>query len=669
MSVQQQIQDLREKIRQYDHHYYVMSDPLVSDKDYDDLMKTLEKLEQDNPELITLDSPTQRVSGGVSEGFTTVAHRVPMLSLENTYELDEITKWEEKIKRHLGRDEDIEYIVELKMDGVSGSVIYKNGSLKTGATRGDGTTGEDVTANIRTIKEIPLKLLAKAIPEEIEIRGEIFMDKQSFNLLNKSRVKDDQQSFANARNATSGSLKLLDTNEVLKRPLRFYAHSFGYAEGIGFNTHSDFLEFCRSSGVPVNQFTKSFSSIEEVSNYCYKVQEETREKLNYDIDGMVIKVNDYRLREELGATMKSPRWAVAYKFPAMQATTVVNDVDFGVGRTGAITPRAILEPVECGGVTISHATLHNFDEVKRLDIRIGDTVLIERAGDVIPKVVKVIVEERKEGSKSIQVPEVCPACGSKIEKLKEEDVVYYCINSLCPGQLRRSLEHFASKKAMDIDGLGESVVEELVNTDAVKMISDIYSLDLMQISRLPLFKEKKTQNLYDALEKSKSQSLARFLFGLGIKHVGEKASKVLAEKYENIDRFFELDIEELLMIDDIGDVIAESVVNFFDSNTTKETIGEFKAAGLSLKQTKTLQESSVFEGKKFVLTGELIDITRSQAKNIIESNGGVVVSSVSSKTDYVLVGTNPGSKLVKARQLGVVVIDKDEFSDLLKKER
>lgn len=666
MDEKAEIEKLKEEIRKHDHRYYVLSDPVISDKEYDDLIDRLEELETQYPGLITSDSPTQRVSGGISEGFDVIRHRVPMLSLDNTYSMNEIDKWQERIKRHLGRHEPVEYAVELKVDGVSASLTYRDGELIVGATRGDGMSGEDITVNLRTVRCVPLRLLDESCPREIEIRGEVFMDKIDFVRLNENRSRQGLAVFANARNATSGSLKLLDPSEVKKRPLKFYAHSFGYADGAAFKTHSEFFEFCFKNGLMVNSYTKIFSTLQEVKDYCLYIQDEVRHQLEFDIDGIVIKVNSYALRDELGSTMKSPRWAVAYKFPASQATTSVKDVDFGVGRTGAITPRAVLEPVECGGVTISHATLHNFDEVTRLDIRIGDRVLVERAGDVIPKIVKVITDQRNGSEVRIKIPVQCPSCSGRVEKYNDKDVMFYCVNPLCPAQLSRSLEHFASKKAMNIDGMGESVVDALVEHGFVKRLSDIYKLDIFQLLQLPLFKQKKAQNLISAIEKSKEQKLDRFLFALGVRHVGEKAARLLALKYGNIERFFELSEEELIGIDEIGQVIAESITDFFSRQETKSEIELFRAAGLQLVFSEGKYVSETFKGKKFVLTGELSGMTREQARSIIEEHAGTVVTSVSSRTDYVLAGAEPGSKYFRAAELGVKIINKEEFLKMIK---
>lgn len=662
------IDQLREEIRRHDYRYYVMSDPIVSDKEYDELLNELQCFEKENPEFLTSDSPTQRVGGAVADGFATIEHSVLMLSLDNSYSLDDIDAWYDKVLRKLGRDEDIDFVVELKLDGVSCALAYENGQLVQAATRGDGQTGELITDNAKTVKSIPLRLYGQNFPAYFEPRGEVFIDNEGFQKINIDRDAADENRFANPRNATSGSLKLLDSAITAKRRLRFYLHSFGDIRDISCATHMELLDKCKEWGLPVNPYTKKLKSIDEVKRYCIEVQEELRDKLDYEIDGMVIKVNSFSLRDELGFTMKSPRWAIAYKFPARQVTTKLKNVDFGVGRTGAITPRAVLEPVECGGVTISYATLHNFDEVLRLGIKIGDTVLVERAGDVIPKIVKVIKEKRTGVEAAIGIPKECPVCEGVVGKIKEEDVVLFCLNPLCPAQLRRSLEHFAARKAMDIEGLGESVVEELVNRNMIKELPDLYSLTIIDLLQLPLFKHKKAQNLIDAIVKSKEQPLSRFLFALGIRYVGEKAAKILAQNYGTIDMLAGAKLEDLENINEIGSVIAKSVVDFFMQPHVQQLIDKFKFYGLNLKEEKEEFNSLILDGKKFVLTGELNGMTRLEAKKNIESNGGSVVSAVSKKTNYVLAGANPGSKYLKAQQLGITILSEEDFLKIIKNE-
>jgi DNA ligase (NAD+) len=488
------------------------------------------------------------------------------------------------------------------------------------------------------------------------------MSKAAFHKVNEARKTSGEALFANPRNATSGSLKQLDRRITASRHLSFFAQSMGVCEGIAFRAYTEYLAYCKRVGIPVNPYTKTFSSIDAVAAYCLQVQNELRDTLPYEIDGMVIKVDSAALRDELGSTMKSPRWAVAYKFPAYQMTTIVRDVEFGVGRTGAITPVAILEPTACGGVTISRATLHNFDEIVRLDLRIGDTVLVERAGDVIPKVVKVIAEKRTGCEKVLAVPANCPVCGGTVEKSSDEDAIQFCVNPLCTAQLKRAIEHFASRKAMDIEGLGEAVAEVLVDQGRVTTLPDVYKLDEFDFMMLPLFKEKRATNLTNAIRASKTAGLSRFLYALGIRQVGEKAAKTLARRYRDIDALSKATREELQMITDVGPVVAENIVMFFSRQETKDAIERFRAVGVvMIEEGSGEPQSQLFAGKKFVLTGELAKFTREEATALIERCGGSVSSSVSKKTDYLLAGENAGSKLDKARELGVTVIDETAF--------
>jgi len=661
-NIKKKIKDLRDKIRYHDWRYYVLSDPEISDKEYDDMLRELKNMEERYPDLISPDSPTQRVSGEISEGFNTVTHRVKMLSLDNTYSEDEVWEWEDKVKRMLKTKVHLDYMAELKIDGVSCSLVYENGVFSSGATRGNGETGEDITNNLKTIKSIPLKLLGHNIPSGIDIRGEIYMEKKDFELINNEKVKRGEVPFANPRNAASGSLKLLDPHQVSRRNLKCFVHSFGWIREKKFSSQKHFLDTGRKWGLRTNSNNQYCRNLKEVIEY-YNYWVEKRDKLEYEADGIVIKINDFALQDTLGATLKSPRWAVAYKFPAHQATTVVKDIEFGVGRTGIITPVALLEPVECGGVTISRVTLHNFDEIKRLDVRVDDTVLIERAGDVIPKVVKVIFSKRSGHAKKIAVPKKCPVCGSKVAKEKEADVYWYCINPDCPARLKESILHFASRSAMDIEGMGDSLADELIKRDMVKSLVDIYRLSEDDLLKLPLFKDKKAKNVYNAIQKSKNNSLSRFLYGLGIPDIGEKAARVLADKYRNIDKFFELKKEDYENIPDIGPVMAESLVSFFKDKKIKRMIEAFKKEGLLLKEES--REKNLLGGKVFVFTGELSGISRFQAQRAVERLGGRWSSSVSRKTDFVVVGSNPGSKFKKAKELGLNIINEDRFREII----
>ncbi|MFH1505029.1 MAG: NAD-dependent DNA ligase LigA [Candidatus Omnitrophota bacterium] len=659
--IKKEIEKLREEIRRADYSYYILSDPEISDKEYDDLLTRLKELENNHPQLVTLDSPTQRVGGGLLGGFLTVRHKQKMLSLSNSYSLDQLKEWEQRIKRILKRPLNIEYIAELKIDGVSCSLTYQKGVLVLGSTRGDGETGEDITANIKTIKSVPLRL-RKGYPEAVEVRGEVYIGKSGFEVINKERIKRGEASFANPRNAASGSLKLLESSTVAERGLKCLIHSFGWVRGYDFKTHKEFLDKIALWGLRIDSNSRKCKNINEVIDYCKQWQDK-RDSLDYEVDGVVVKINNLTLREELGVTLKSPRWATAFKFPAHQATTKVEAVELGVGRTGIITPVAILKPIECGGVTISRATLHNFDEIERLDIREKDTVLIERAGEVIPKIIKVIASKRNGQEKKIKIPGCCPVCSAKTER---EEVYLYCLNPDCPAQLKRSLKHFASRGAMDIEGMGESIIEELVNRKIVNSLIDIFLLTKEALLKLPFFAEKKAENILAAVEKSKTRGLTCFLYGLGIQHVGEKAAGVLAKRFRDIDKFFNLKTEELEEIPEIGPIMAGSVIRFFSQDSIRKMIEEFKKAGLILKQEVKLQKS-VLSGKSFIFTGELQELNRGQAQRLVEELGGRWVSSLSKNTDFTVAGKNPGSKYNKAKQLGVKIISEKEFLNLIGK--
>jgi len=663
--IKKKIEALRQKIRHHDYLYYVLSQPEISDKEYDDLMRQLKDLEDKYPEYKSADSPTQRVSGGVLEGFKTIKHRQKMLSLDNTYSFEELRDWDARLRKGLGREEKIEYVVELKIDGVSANITYEKGILTMGATRGDGETGEDVTQNIKTIRAIPLVLLGKDVPDFIEIRGEVYMERKDFNILNKERDKQGEALFANPRNAASGSLKLLDAGIVAKRRLNFFAHSLGEYKGIDIHTQWEYLNRLKEWGVRINQESRLLKDIQEVIGYCQDWQEK-KETLGYDIDGIVVKLNNLDQQRRLGFTLKSPRWAVAYKFPAQQATTTVKDILVQVGRTGVLTPVAVLEPVECAGVIIKHATLHNFDEIKRLNIKKGDRVLIERAGEVIPKVVKVMKDL---GKTHFEIPKTCPVCNGKVVKEKEQDVAYRCINPSCPAQLERGLLHFASRQAMDIEGMGESVVSQLVRLKLVRNFADIYKLKAQDLARLELFKDKKVNNLLSAIEKSKGKPLSRLIYALGIRHVGEKAAYVLAREFKTLDNLARAKREDLDKIYDVGEVMAESIVDYFSQDSTKKLIAALKEAGLNTKEESGELKTSFLSGKTVVFTGGLKEYSRTQAEELVRRHGGNTSSNVSKDTDLVVVGDSPGSKYEKAKRLGIKIINEKEFLNLITPKR
>lgn len=661
-----QIEKLREQIRRADAAYYLAHDPEISDSEYDGLMRRLKNLEADFPELISVDSPTQRVSGGLLEGFSTVRHERKMLSLDNTYSLEELKSWEKKIRRMLEPDKSLDYMVELKIDGVSCSLTYIRGVLMLGSTRGDGETGEDITINLKTIKSIPLRIGCGRPLEEIEVRGEVYIERGDFEKLNQRRIKEGSPSFVNPRNAAAGSLKLLDPSLVARRSLKCLIHSLGRASGHKFRTQQEFLEQLTAWRLPVSPQSKFCRNLEEVIAYCLFWQQK-RTSLSYAVDGVVVKVNNLALQEKLGATAKSPRWAVAYKFPADQATTRVDKVEFGVGRTGIITPVALLKPVVCGGVTISRATLHNFDEIARLDLREGDQVLIERAGEVIPKVVKVITAKRNGRERKIKVPAVCPECSSEVARESQDKGVYwYCFNPDCPAQIKRALIHFVSRAAMDIEGMGESTVEGLVDRGIVRSLADIYQLKTGDFLELPLFKKKKAAKLTAAITASKQKPLSNLLYGLGIRHVGEKVAGILAQRFKNLDHFFNLSPGDLEAIPEVGPVIAASVVKFFSAPRTQKMLRALKQSGVNTRFKAGGFRLSRISGKTFVFSGELDGLSRRQAQGLVTERGGECPGSLSKNTDFLVVGKRPGSKYVRAQELRIPIINQQDFLSLLR---
>ncbi len=656
----QQIQALSKAIDAHNYQYYVQHQPTVSDAEYDKLLKELMALEEQFPALKTPSSPSQRIGSQLDSALPTVTHRVKMYSLDNTYDIEELRAWYARVLKGLG-GQTPQLVAELKIDGLSCALTYEQGDLILGATRGDGLSGEDVTHNTKTIRSIPLRL-HDAFPQLLELRGEVYMDKADFARLNQERKAAEEELFANPRNAAAGSLKLLDSRITAKRHLRFFAHSFGVLESAKkINTHWDFLNQLKAWGISVNPNSRLCKNLDEVIAYCQEYQMK-RESLPYDVDGVVIKVNDLAQQQILGATLKSPRWAVAFKFPAYQATSTIKEIVVQVGRTGVITPVANLEPVPCGGVMIARATLHNFDEIKRLNVNEGDRVLLERAGDVIPKIVKV-VEKKTKGH--FPTPSVCPSCGGALVKEKQEDVAYRCLNAACPKQLERALVHFASRDAMDIEGLGEAVVVQLLNKGLVKDLADIYALTKQDLLVLDLFAEKKADNLLKAIAASKAQPLSRLIYGLGIDNIGQKASINLALHFGHLDDMIKASQEELLAIDEFGPVMAQSLLDYFKRPQVKQVMGRFKEAGLGLSQPKPQRVGNRLEGKKFIFTGELQGITRDEASRQVEAQGGKVVSAVSSVVDFLVTGDKPGSKLAKARQLGVRVINQQEFEEIL----
>lgn len=671
-SVEKQIENLREQIREHDYKYYILTEPSISDKEYDELVKKLEKIEKENPNLITPDSPTQRVSTDLTKVFNPVTHKIPMLSLANTYNEEELFDFDRRVREAI--KDKIEYIVEYKIDGASVSLNYVNGLLKTAATRGDGTTGEEITANVKTIKSVPLRIKkdksVKYKLNDFEVRGEIFMNIEDFVKLNKEREKKGEKLFANPRNSAAGTLKMQDPTIVAERPLNIFVYSL-ISPDDEISSQEENLLLLKKLGFRVNQSFKKCQSIEEVLKVCREF-EENRNSLEYEIDGAVVKVNSIQQQNKLGSIAKSPRWAVAFKFKAKQATTKVNGITWQVGRTGSITPVAELEPVLLAGSTISRTTLHNYDEIMRKDIRIGDTVVIEKGGDVIPKVVSVVTSERNKNSKPVKPPKNCPACGTTLFK-PESEVAYYCQNAECPDQVKGRLEHFASRGAMDIEGLGEALIDLFVEKGFLKSYPDIYKLEkikneLIGIERLG---EKSISNLLNAIEKSKEKPFDKVLFAIGIRYVGAGAAKKIALHFKSIDALVEADVEEITSIPEIGESISTSLRQFFSNKNNLRMIKDLRNAGLNFEIGKdkikpASQENSFFNGKTFVLTGTLSEFTREEAGEKIERFGGNVTSSVSKNTDYVLAGEKAGSKLDKAEKLGVKILGEEEFKKHLK---
>ena len=665
---QKKIEELRQQILDHDHRYYVLADPVITDQEYDILIKELEKLEAQYPHLITPDSPTQRVGKDVTKYFNPVQHKVPMLSLANTYSEEELFDFDRRVREGLPDSEKIEYTVELKIDGASVSIRYVDGLLQTAATRGDGIIGEEITANVKTIKSVPLRLKKLSSRyyshKDIEVRGEIFMKLEDFLKLNKETEIAGDKLFANPRNTAAGTLKMQDPRIVAKRKLSMFSYSL-ISEEDDLQTQFDNLKILKELGFAVNPETRLCSDIKEALDFCHEL-EEKRTSLLYEIDGVVIKVNSLKQQKLLGNIAKSPRWAVAYKFKARQAFSVLKDITWQVGRIGTVTPVAELEPVFLSGSTISRATLHNFDEIKRKDIRIGDKVIIEKGGDVIPKIVGVVLSERKSKTKEVKPPSKCPVCSSNLFK-PEGEVAWYCENSECLAQIRGRLEHFAARGAMDIEGLGESLINLFVEKGFLNTYDEIYSLknhrdELINIERLG---EKSIDNLLNAIEKSKKQPFAKVLFALGIRYVGAGAAKKLAAFFDSIDDLIDATEEEILGIHEIGESISSSLKNFFSYKKNLEIIERLKSAGLNFKGEKRSLKKNTLLDKTFVLTGTLSGFTREEAGDKITSIGGKVTSAISNKTDYVVAGDKPGSKIDKAQKLGIKIINENEFNELL----
>ena len=656
-----QINELREKIIYHERKYYVDNDPQISDYEFDLLIKQLQDLEEQFPDLITPDSPTQRVGEQPLKGFPSVEHKTPMLSLDNCYSFEELKEFEERIKKILPT-EDIQYTAEMKIDGVGISVRYADKKIIQAVTRGDGIRGDDVTANVKTIRSLPLRISDE---REVEVRGEIYLPFRSFIQINQERTEKGEPLFANPRNAAAGSIRMLDPRVVASRRLDIFLYSL-FIDGKQPETQWKALQKLNEWGFKINPESALCSNLNEVLDY-YNQWKEKRDSLDYDVDGIVIKVNSTAQQQRLGFTAKFPRWAISFKFPARQATTKVNDIIIQVGRTGALTPVAILQPVKLSGITISRATLHNQDEIERKDIRINDYVLIERSGDVIPKVVSVMKDRRSGLEKKFVFPENCPVCSSRVFK-PENEAVYRCINPSCPAILRESLLHFSSRRAMNIEGLGESLVDQLMREKLINNLADIYSLQKEDLVELERMGEKSSQNLLDEIEASKNNSLARLIYSLGIRHVGERTAQTLAAHFRDMDSLSKATEDELISLNDVGPKVAESIVFFFRQPENIDLISKLRNAGLNFtSQPEEKQSEQPLAGKTFVITGKLESFSREQAKEKIESLGGTVTSSVSKNTDYVIVGEDPGSKLKKAKSLNIPLLDEEGLKTLLNK--
>ena len=663
MSLQQQIDKLRQDLRRYEYEYHVLDNPTIPDAEYDRLFHQLKALEAAHPELITADSPTQRVGAKPLSGFAQIRHEIPMLSLDNAFSDEEFYAFVKRIEDRLIRlPEPLTFCCEPKLDGLAVSILYVNGVLTQAATRGDGTTGEDITANIRTIRNIPLQLLMDNPPARLEVRGEVFMPHEGFERLNQQALEKGEKTFANPRNAAAGSLRQLDPKITSKRPLVLNAYGIGIAEGVDLpNTHYDRLQWLKTIGIPVNPEIRLCNGTDEVLDFYRDIQNK-RSSLGYDIDGTVLKINDIALQEKLGFISKAPRWAIAYKFPAQEELTRLNDVEFQVGRTGAITPVAKLEPVFVAGVTVSNATLHNGDEIQRLDIAIGDTVVIRRAGDVIPQIIGVLHDRRPADARPIVFPETCPVCDSAIVRIEGEAVARCTGGLFCAAQRKEALKHFVSRKAMDIDGVGGKLIEQLVDRELIHTPADLFKLDLTTLTRLERMGAKSAENALASLEKAKNTTLARFIFALGIREVGEATALNLANHFKTLEALQNADLEALQQVPDVGEVVANRILAFWHEPHNVAVVNDLIQQGVHWDDVEVKEVGdNLFKGKTVVLTGTLTQMGRNEAKALLQEMGAKVSGSVSAKTDFVIAGDAAGSKLTKAQELGVAVLTEEEF--------
>jgi DNA ligase (NAD+) len=661
-AIKKKVEKLREEIEYHNYRYYILDQPEISDAEYDRLLRELEKIEEEYPELLSPNSPTQRVGAPPLEEFEIVRHSIPMLSLANAFDETEAKDFDKRVKKILGSSADVEYVAEPKLDGLAVELVYERGLLVVGSTRGDGVNGENITQNLRTVKTIPLRLIQKEIPapERLEVRGEVIMQLDKFKELNRKREETGEPLFANPRNAAAGSIRQLDSKITAERPLEIYCYGLGEVRGWTFKTQWEVLQTFPKWGLRTNPHCRKCKDIYEVLDYYHEMNEK-RETLPYEIDGTVIKVNRFDLQVRLGEIARSPRWALAFKFQPKQETTKILKIIPQIGRTGALTPVAVMEPVKVGGVEVSRATLHNQDEIDRLDVRIGDTVIIQRAGDVIPEVVQVVTSKRTGKEKKFEMPSKCPVCGAEVIK---EEVIHRCIGLDCPAQLKGRIKHFASKRAMDIEGLGVKLIDQLVDKGLVKDVADIYYIKKEELVALERMADKSAQNIIDAIEESKTKPLSKFLYALGIRHVGEATAEDLARRFPRLDDFFHLSEESLMEVEGIGPEVASSVYQFFRDKKNRESIERLKKAGVKVIEPK-VKEKGKLAGKTFVFTGALKFFGRDEVRNLVESLGGITASSVSKKLDFVVVGEDPGSKFDKAKELGIKTLTEEEFKKII----
>ena len=661
-ALKKRVDKLREEIEYHNYRYYILDQPEISDAQYDRLMRELEKIEEEYPELHSPNSPTQRVGAPPLEAFEIVRHSIPMLSLANAFDESEARDFDKRVKKFLGSSSDVEYVTEPKLDGLAVELVYERGQFIVGSTRGDGVNGENITQNLRTIKTIPLQLIRKeiSVPERLEVRGEVIIQLNKFRQLNRKREEMDEPLFANPRNAAAGSIRQLDSKITAERPLEIYCYGIGEVRGRTFKTHWEILQTFPKWGLRTNPNIRRCKHIEDVIEYYHEINEK-REKLPYEIDGIVIKVDRLELQTRLGEISRSPRWALAFKFQPKQETTKVLEIIVQVGRTGALTPVAVMEPVKVGGVEVSRATLHNQDEIDKKDVRAGDTVIIQRAGDVIPEVVQVITSKRTGGEKKFKMPSKCPVCDAEVIK---GEAIHRCIGLDCPAQLKGRIKHFASKRAMDIEGLGEKVAAQLFDAKLIHDPADLYYLTKDKLLELDRHGDKSAHNLLDSIDRSKNPPLDRFIFALGIRHVGERTAKLLAAYFGSIDNLLKANEADLKVINEIGPEIAYSIIEFFHEHKNIEVMNKFRNAGVSPQKAVSTQKT-LLQGKSFVFTGSMQSMGRNEAKTIVENLGGAIHSSVTAKTSYVVAGNDPGSKLEKARSTGITVISEEEFLKLI----